>query len=1167
MAFWQNLGLKLWFQPWQQFSSNVSSPQISNIWTTTPTTQTKTTLKTYNPRYPGFDEEDYKRLESLVNQKGLVGQERTQVMDQLYSIYYPQVLNHHKLNERQLEINDAVCNNWEALLEWQQEACRWLKITQLSQMVKQKFWVPYNVPDDQVITSMINNIPNGWQLMNDYLTNWNRELLYEAWLSNEVTDRQFYHTKSLIDSTLKKNWTSLSKEWIDYVQNWKFLMDAVELAKEKWIVWASDYEVLKILAKNSPEIKSLVLEMQWTELSDKDKIILWEKVEDNFWNRLQKLKNDISRSLMKSDTVATYWEMEMAKRAKDELDDNFWGQLWNKMKVESNAPLDSLEKFFYRTKKDIQNFGTNAVDWMYENLPAKSVLELQMGRQLTDDEYNQIVQEQLAKNKELRETNQREVMDYANLVNDAYQKKVEENLNPDIESYVGNMGMTQSLLQWNFKPFLYKAWWEMAQNWDMPMIIAASTVNPQVGFALMGMDSYIRENQEAFDELSKIDWVSYDTAREWAAIVWLASAAVELWLESALWWVETTTAKNIRKNFMKDYSKWVTDMVAKRGLVDLLKNGATTQFRASLEEWLEEVLQQAIHNIATTSLDKKESDVIKWLTKNLWESFEWGFYNPMNLLAGWTEMYNDYKVNKNAINQSVNNAVNDTAYKLWEVSRDVVDVVNNVWNKVSNKTSNIWDKLWTLPTRTAPEWMVENEMKLTPKERERVEKTWISAGNFILSENIANLSNTDKIWALENIASDTYNKITEIWNKIPSDKRITGKAVNEAHKLIDTMIKSLEKSDILAEEYADYINVLKQWLNRDSYTFAEGLALRRDFDQLEWSHIFNKMWEASNFEKATVAKWRANLNDALNNLAKEAGYDIKADNARISNAITIRNWLLRSLSQSKKNNYLGLQDLWVWAVLSSWHPVNAMVWVAGKKIVESKAWNIAQYLYNLNKQPLAPIDAKRWASFINKNDNNGTNDFRLNHITDMTTPANQQAWTQMIDVSNIDVWTSPLDAIPDRNVWTNPTDTVISENVNEVAWNQAQELYNQSDNILSDTPTDMTEKTKKSKKSSKWKTYADSSYKPSITMTEEEINNREEKNNSNEVMEDFTKTYKYNRLQADMKAAEDLFWRFMAEYYKTWIKDYMKKAQQQQNEINRIRKEIDNYIKDYDKKN
>jgi hypothetical protein len=54
------------------------------------------------------------------------------------------------------------------------------KLTQLSQMAKEKFNIPYNTPDDQVIDAMTKGIENGNKLLYEYVNNGNPELLYAA---------------------------------------------------------------------------------------------------------------------------------------------------------------------------------------------------------------------------------------------------------------------------------------------------------------------------------------------------------------------------------------------------------------------------------------------------------------------------------------------------------------------------------------------------------------------------------------------------------------------------------------------------------------------------------------------------------------------------------------------------------------------------------------------------------------------------------------------------------------------------------------------------------------------------------------------------------------------------------------------------------------------------
>ena len=222
MAFWQqNTGFQVWFQPMTWFSTGIVS---------TPSVSTKKTTKTstYNPRYPWFDEEDYKRMEKIADDKGLVGQEKTNLMDQMYQYYYPEVLNKHKLDERQQEINNSIHQNWEALLDGNKEANMGLKLTNLSQMAKQKFNIPYNVNDNDVITAMVEWIDNGSQLLYNYVYNGDPEILYVAGIQDRPTEEvQQWWVKNLINqaSTSDKKWDEKNLwEKVETVTNYTNLL-------------------------------------------------------------------------------------------------------------------------------------------------------------------------------------------------------------------------------------------------------------------------------------------------------------------------------------------------------------------------------------------------------------------------------------------------------------------------------------------------------------------------------------------------------------------------------------------------------------------------------------------------------------------------------------------------------------------------------------------------------------------------------------------------------------------------------------------------------------------------------------------------------------------------------------------------------------------------------
>lgn len=279
-----------------------SNPQTSNFISSQNNTPK---LATYNSRYPWFDEEDYKRLVQIADAQWVTWSKKAQFMDELYQYYYPQVLNSHKLDERQEQINNAVYENWDALVNWEPQANINLKLTQLSQKAKEKFWIAYDTPDEDVIAAMRDNIPDGDRLLQEYVNDWNPELLYQAWIYDRPV--QQWGTKDLINqaSTSDKSWgeknlwekwetvtnyTNLVWLWTEELdeQAWKFA--------DKWLDWGNSLAEMgtdslkKKIENMSPEEIASYRE-QYNQLA-KDKSIQaayveWDTLVEQLWNGIK----------------------------------------------------------------------------------------------------------------------------------------------------------------------------------------------------------------------------------------------------------------------------------------------------------------------------------------------------------------------------------------------------------------------------------------------------------------------------------------------------------------------------------------------------------------------------------------------------------------------------------------------------------------------------------------------------------------------------------------------------------------------------------------------------------------------------------------------------------------------------------------------------------------
>lgn len=213
----------LWFNTWiNTWANALNSTGISNK-------TYRVNVNTYNPRYPGFDEEDYKKLERLASSKWVTGSAKTNLMDELYQYYYPQVSNSHKLDERQVELNQAAYQN-DGKEPWNTN----IKLTSISQQAKQRYWISATVPDDQLLDSIVKWTPNWQKLLEDYINNGNPEFLYVAW----IQDRPKEEVKK---ETLWEAIVNNFKEWLETPTNiigWAY--DSVTWAWRFLAKWTAD---------------------------------------------------------------------------------------------------------------------------------------------------------------------------------------------------------------------------------------------------------------------------------------------------------------------------------------------------------------------------------------------------------------------------------------------------------------------------------------------------------------------------------------------------------------------------------------------------------------------------------------------------------------------------------------------------------------------------------------------------------------------------------------------------------------------------------------------------------------------------------------------------------------------------------------------------------------
>lgn len=637
------------------------------------------------------------------------------------------------------------------------------------------------------------------------------------------TEKAYENAKKIMDKALTLNVEWLSSNWLKVARDYDTLFNIVDVVKKKHSLWdANNSEILGYLLKNNDKVRELwdEIEASKANLTKTDKAILNRKdaslldrvITEGTTGIIDLAGKGLEKLGLEWNRKATDEEIETAIRAKEKLESDFANQTWKKLAVEINVPLDSLEKFAYRTYKDVQNkILEKGSEYTKEKITKtiKSAFKKELWVDLTDEQvesirnlYDTAVTPSI--NQEIQ-TNQQNVMDYLESVNKEYQSK-RWTLDEDIENYTNNRSMTKMLLNRDLRWFGYKSSWEAAQNAEMPLMILAGTVAPEIVLPLMTMDSYARESQESFEELMEVQQKNgisvqdaYENAQEGAAIVWIASAAVEVWLEKILGWVETTASKAFHDLLIKDVAEKTTKMVAERGLAEMLKQGLVTQFRSSFEEWMEEILQQAIHNKALQKYDPDQK-----LTEWLLQSFEWGFFNWMNLLWWGWDILSNIQQNKTNIVQNAN----QTAYNLWERARNVVDNLNQWAYNAGASTRNILDNV---RNRVTTQNTQENQTN--------------TLNNVI--DTVTKQTNTEE--------NQTNTSITPVNNNIQAtNEAIEVKDDNTATEKKNTAIKEWG----LGEKVLESLNWLdentRERIKKNPYSVEESKNLIKEMDENPW---------------------------------------------------------------------------------------------------------------------------------------------------------------------------------------------------------------------------------------------------------------------------------------------------------------------------------------------
>ena len=1019
----------------QKFQEKRNNPTMNNY-------KSNLNLTTYNSRYPNFDEADYKKLEQWAINRGLTWEQKTQFMDEAYQYYYPQVLNQHWLDARAEEINKTTSEHGSAILNGDKTVEYNMKLIDLAQTFKRVKWVAYDYPDEQVIDALKTRIPDGEQLLLNYLNDGDDTILYKAGLKkteNQTLTDVYNARKDGINKALVGSWKELSGDGLKYLRDYTVIFQTVDEARKQWMGQGmSDNELLRNLMYVSPELQELEKEIWGLTLDNQDKRILWIKDSNAFHRWVDTVRDWLWWNW---DKAATLDDIAQEMYVRENMD----GQTWKNFLVNWRNAGDDFAKFTYRTQKDLDSW----VAWLNHALMNKNLAQLNLWRKLTDEEYQQYIDELKQQEQAVRSQNINEVKEFNERTDqerESYKKKIW--LDPIIENYYNNQWIIESIANQDIGWAWYKWVWEAAWNVDMLAWIAGSMVNPAIWMAIMWTDAYARENQEAFETLVNAQtkqWVpyeeAYNNARDWAVVVWLINTAIELWLEKVLGWVETTASKNLKEIATKSLNKEVTDMMARRWILDMLGKWLETQARSSLEEWLEEVFQQLVLNIAESWYDP-DKQVSEWL----WRAFESWALNPMNLLAWWSELFN----NSNQIKQSMYNS----AYDAGAILRNITDKtgLTKDWTTSSQWNVNTqWDVAveWTemVTEKAENPWVID---RITDRGAEKITNT-VSAQDklYKAQEPRMNVLSKKKDIEKRREHSDRANQLIVQNGYIPTNtaerleahentmKNIWKQVEDRINWWQEIMVDLSQIADVLDEyiqSQRDTKSTLTEWdlakLEKESQALRwqqVSLPVAERLKQL-YNSVINNRWE----EKAsdTMANWLQKATHEIwvieDNLLSEIPWEfqwLKNDfgalkdtyedvfKADMKNQRKKWSWLTETYSRIE---WIGDIANWLLGV-ATWKWDIASIWKGAAKFLVWKS---------LAKASDVDFLIEQWFKELAKQYGNNWN---VTTNTTATTPTAPTTRTTTQITEDIDVWENPTDLTATEEVVETPTEEVITE--------------------------------------------------------------------------------------------------------------------------------------------
>lgn len=476
--------------------------------------------------------------------------------------------------------------------------------------------------------------------------------------------------------------------------------------------------------------------------------------------------------------------------------------------IDPNDAIEGMRRFNKQEEERVTNeYGTLVERWWKQIKDTYKKKTNTMKRELLD-RLARIWQVNGANYQEMQkyiDEKEEQVLSYNKEVNDAFAEWEKRNMDMNVKDQYEWQTITKLLSRKDYKWAGYKLIKWLSENITMIPEMIVTAVAPEVWLPLIAWDVYMQESQWAFEDMIE-NGATYDQARNWSVIVWIANASIEILLERFLWWVQRAWAETFRRLFVKNIQREVVRNITKKWFSEILGWWLLWQMKTSWVEWLEEILQQLVSNafIKIVNPDKE-------LSEGMVESFDQAFWQSFFFpLWGWSQsVISDIQSNREV---EKNADLEATKYVLENEERKAQRMKTQ---KMKNSFLNPTMDNWYTPTKEQAEQRAkekeendqyEEELRLKQNEEVSIENSMID--EVLNDEEDSKYQKKDSSYGWNE--SSTLGDESSSWRVT-----ITPENSSEITKSLDEIKKNLE--DLKADTFLQQIKNSISWKQGSNY--------------------------------------------------------------------------------------------------------------------------------------------------------------------------------------------------------------------------------------------------------------------------------------------------------------------------------------------------------------